>query len=150
MDEETLPDDHALSAIMPFIRYYLPEAKVIPILISGGLTKEDSEVLANKLSSFMTKDVIVVSSVDFSHYLTNSQAKAKDETTLQVMKEFDYRKLYLLNSDNLDSPPSIGILLMVMQKLGTRQMDLLYHSNSGEIQQDNFIQTTSYFEIAYH
>lgn len=150
VDEETLPNDHALSAIMPFIKYYLPDAKVVPILISGGLTQDDSELLANKLSSFITKDVIIVAPVDFSHYLTNSQAKEKDETTLQVLKEFNYRKLYLLNNDYLDSPPSIGVLLMVMQKLGTTDMDLIYHSNSGELQKDNFIQTTSYFEVAYH
>ncbi len=150
VDEETLPNDHALSAIMPFIKYYLPEAKVVPILISGVLTKDESEVLANKLSSFVTKDVVVVSSVDFSHYLTSSQAKEKDKTTFQVINEFNYRQLYLLNSGYLDSPPSIGVLLMVMQKLGTAQMDLLYNSNSGEIQQNSFIQTTSYFEAAFH
>ncbi len=150
VDEETLPNDHALSAIMPFIKYYLPRAKVVPILLSGGLTKDDSEILANKISSFITKDVIVIAPVDFSHYLTNSQAKEKDETTLQILKEFNYKKLYLLNNDYLDSPPSIGVLLMIMQKLKTTQMDLLYHSNSGEIQKDNFIQTTSYFEVAFY
>lgn len=150
VDEETLPNDQALSTIMPFIKYYLPDTKVVPILISGALTKDESEVLANKLSSFVTKDVIVVSSVDFSHYLTSSQAKEKDKITLQVIKEFNYRQLYLLNSEYLDSPPSIGVLLMIMRKLGTAQMDLLYNSNSGEIQQDNFIQITSYFEVAYH
>lgn len=149
LDEEVLPNDHAVSGIMPFIKYYLPQAKVVPILLSGKLNKNDSAVLANSLSKFITKDAVVVAAVDFSHYLTSSQAKKKDQTTLAVMKDFDYKQLYLLNNDYLDSPPSIGALLMVMQNLGTTKMDLLYHSNSGEMQKNDYIETTSYFEIAF-
>lgn len=150
VNEEILPSDHSLSGIMPFIKYYAPDTKVVPILLSGGLTKDESEVLANRLSTFVTKDVIVVASVDFSHYLTSGQAKEKDETTFQVIRNFDYRRLYLLNNDYFDSPSSVGIFLMMMQKLGTTKMDLLYHVNSGELQKDEYIQTTSYFSIAYH
>lgn len=150
VDEETLPNDQSLSGIMPFVKYYLPSAKVIPILLSGGLTKDESEVLASNLSDVITKDVVVIAPVDFSHYLTSAQAREKDETMIQVLKEFNYRRLYLLNNDYLDSPPSIGVLLMIMQKLGTTKMDLLSHTNSGELQNDEYIQTTSYFSITYH
>lgn len=148
-DEETLPNDHSLSGIMPFIRYYLPDAKVVPILLSGGFTKDESEVLANSLSNFMTKEVIVIAPVDFSHYLTSSQAKEKDEATLQVIKDFNYRRLYLFDNDYLDSPPSIGTFLMIMQKIGITKMDVLYHTNSGELQNNEYIQTTSYFSVVY-
>lgn len=150
VDEETLPNDQSLSSIMPFAKYYLPNVKVVPILLSGGLTKDESEVLSNSLSNLITKDVIVIASVDFSHYLTSTQAKERDETTLQVLKESNYRELYLLNNDYLDSPSSIGVLLMIMQRLGTTKMDLLFHTNSGELQNDEYLQTTSYFSIIYH
>lgn len=150
VDEETLPDDQSLSGIMPFIKYYLPNVKVVPILLSGGLTKDESQVLANSLSNFITKDAVVIAPVDFSHYLTSAQAKEKDEVTLQLLKEFNYRRLYLLNNDHLDSPPSIGVLLMIMQKLEATKVDVLFHTNSGELQNDEYLQTTSYFSITYH
>lgn len=149
-DEKTLPDDQAISAILPFIKFYLPESKIVPLLLSGTMTQNVSEILANKLSSLVTKDVIIVASVDFSHYLNSNQAKTKDKETLKVMNEFDFRKLFLFGNDYLDSPPSIAVLLMVMQKMGTTKSDLLFHSNSGELQFDNIIQTTSYFEMVYH
>ena len=149
VDEEVLPNDHALSALMPFIKYYMPNTKVVPILLSQKLSKEQSEVLADNLSKLVTKDIVIVASVDFSHYLTSRQAKEKDEITSEVMREFDYRKLYTLNSDYLDSPASIGTLLMVMQRLNTTNMDLLYHTNSGELQNNNQVETTSYFSILF-
>lgn len=150
VDEETLSNDHALSGIMPFIKYYLPDAKVVPILLSNWLGRDESEILANNLKTFMNKDTVLIASVDFSHYLTSNQAKEKDKITLQIIKNFDYRQLFLLNSDYLDSRPSIYILLTLMQKLKTTNMDLLYNTNSGELQKNEFIQTTSYFSLTYH
>lgn len=150
IDEETLPNDHALSALMPYIKYYMPNAKVVPILLSKKFTKEKSEVLVDNLSKLAKENIVIIASVDFSHYLTNSQAKEKDEISLEVMKDFDYRRLYSFNSDHLDSPPSIGTLLMFIQKLNTTNMDILYHTNSGELQNNNQIETTSYFSIFFH
>lgn len=150
VDEEVLPNDHAVAGIMPFIKYYLPNIKVVPILISGYTTQKEVEILASNLKDFMSEATVLVAPVDFSHYLTNDQAKEKDKVTLEVIENYDYRQLFTLNNDYLDSPPSIAALLMVMQKLGTTKMDLLHHTNSGELQKDNYIETTSYFSIIYY
>ena len=98
----------------------------------------------------MNKETVLVAPVDFSHYLRNKEAQEKDNITLEVLKNYDYRQLFALNNNYIDSPPSIAVLLMVMQKLGTTQMDVLYHTNSGELQKDDYIETTSYFSITYH
>ena len=123
---------------------------MVPILISGHTTQKEVEILASNLKDFIGEDTILVAPVDFSHYLTNDQAKEKDKVTLEVIKNYDYRQLFTLNNDYLDSPPSIAALLMVMQMLGTTKMDLLHHTNSGELQKDNYIETTSYFSIIYY
>lgn len=149
-DEEVLPNDHAVAGMMPFIRYYLPNTRVVPILISGFATQKEVEILAGNLKNVINKDTVLVAPVDFSHYLTSEQAKQKDKLTLEILKSYDYRQLFTLNNDYIDSPPAVATLLMVMQMLGTTKMDLLYHTNSGEIQRDNYIETTSYFSIAYH
>lgn len=150
VDEMVLPNDHALSGMMPFIRFYMPHAKVVPLLISGTLTQKDSELLAENITRLLNKNTVVIAPVDFSHYLTTSQANEKDKITLQTMKDFDYRKLYLMNNDYLDSPPSIGTFLMIMQKQHTTKMDLLFHANSGEMQNELGRETTSYFSTLYY
>ena len=146
-DEVVLPNDHAVAGIMPFIRYYLPETKVVPLLISGHTTQKEVDILARNLKSVMSKDIVLVAPVDFSHYLTNEQAKKRDKITLEILKKFDYRQLFTLNNDYVDSPPAIATFLMVMQMLGTTKMDLLFNTNSGELQKDDYIETTSYFSL---
>lgn len=150
IDEEVLSNEHSVAGMMPFIKYYLPNANVAPLIISNHITEGEAELLAENLINYAGKDTILVAPVDFSHYLTNEQAKEKDKLTLEVIKNYDYRQLFTLNNDYLDSPPSIAVLLMVMQRLGKTEMDILYHANSGELQKDNYIETTSYFSIVYY
>lgn len=150
IDEQTLPNDHAVAGSMPFIKFYMPETKVVPILLSGTMNESESEKLAEGLKDFIKVGIVIVAPVDFSHYLTNKQAKEKDEVTIGVLNSFDYRQLFSLNNDYMDSPPSIGTFLMVMQKEDATRMDLLYHNNSGELQKNDYIPTTSFFEIAYY
>lgn len=149
IDEQVLPNDHAVAGSLPYIKYYMPNVKVVPILLSGTMTKDESETLANNIEEFIKDGAILVAPVDFSHYLSAEQAKEKDELTFQVLKNFDYRQLFSLNNDYLDSPPSIGTFLMVMQKLGSTNMRVLYHTNTGELQNNNTMPTTSFFSIAY-
>lgn len=150
VDEEVLPGDHSVSGSIPFIKYYLPEANVVPIILKGGFSQKDAEVLAENLKQLMNEDVVVVAVVDFSHYLTSTEAKEKDEVTLKIMHNFDYSKLYTLNNDFLDSPPSIAVLLMLMQKINATKSEILFHTNSGELQKSSGTETTSYFSLAYY
>ncbi|MBI2593508.1 AmmeMemoRadiSam system protein B [Candidatus Daviesbacteria bacterium] len=150
IDEEVLPEDHSVSGILPFIKYYIGEGKVVPILLKRGFTEKESDILASNIEKLLDEDTVVIAAVDFSHYLTSEEAKKKDDVTLKIMQDFDYPNLYLLNNDYLDSPSSIGVLLKVMQKLGSTNSEVLFHTNSGEMQKNNGIETTSYFSIAYY
>jgi len=150
IDEDVLSKDQAVAGIMPFIKYYLPNTKVVPLLLSGFMTEVDTQILSSSLKNYLNKDTVIIATVDFSHYLTSQQAQEKDKTTLELLKNFDYRQLLSLNNDYLDSPSSIVVLLMAMQTLGAAKMELLYHTNSGEIQKNNSIEATSYFSIAYY
>lgn len=150
IDETNFPKDHAVAGIMPFVKHHLPNTKVVPLLLSGFMTKEDITVLSHRLKNYVGKDTVIAAAVDFSHYLTNPQAQEKDKTTFELMKSFNYDQLLSLNNDYLDSPPSIATLLMTMQDLNTTDMELLYHTNSGEMQKNDSIETTSYFSIAYY
>lgn len=150
IDEEVLPYDHAVSAILPFIKYYISNAKVVPVLLKRGFSENESDILASEIAGMVDEGTVIIASVDFSHYLTGEEAKKKDEITLKIMQDFDYPKLYPLNNDYMDSPPSIGVLLKVMQKLGSTNSKILFHTNSGELQKNSGIETTSYFSITYY
>src|SRR3989344_6065645 len=81
VNEDALPGDHSVSGSIPFMKYYLPEAKIVPIILKGGFSQKEAEVLAENLKQLVSDDVVVVAAVDFSHYLTSPQAKEKDKVT---------------------------------------------------------------------
>lgn len=150
VDEDTLSLEHSVVGIMPYIKFYLPNTRVVPLILSSRFDDALSSKLAQELYLLAEKNVIFVASVDFSHYLTRQQAHEKDKYTLRVMKNFDYKALYQLNNDYLDSPASIATLFKVMEKLGKSEFEVLYNTNSGELEKNDFIQTTSYFSLAFY
>ena len=150
VDEETLPNDHATSDLLPFIKFYMPQVKVVQLLVSKKFTISEAEALSGELSIYAKEGVIVVASTDFSHYLTAGQANIKDEETLRIIDNFDYNTLFSFNSDHVDSPGSLAVLLMTMQKIGKTNQEILNHANSATINPNFDSFTTSYFSIFYH
>jgi AmmeMemoRadiSam system protein B len=150
IDESVLGEEHSIGGIAPYIKYYIPEAKITPIILKSSTTKDQINYMSDLIAKIAKdKDTVVIASVDFSHYLTASQARTKDVTTLKAMQGYDNDKILTLNNDYLDSPPSIAMMLEIMQKLQTTNQELLNHTNSGDLEQDFIGQTTSYFSIGF-
>ena len=149
VDEVVLPDDHAVSGIIPFVKYYLPNTQVVPLLLSGYISDEEIDNLVNSLSNQMGNDVVFVAAVDFSHYLTSKESKEKDEITWGLINNRDYFNLRSLNNSYLDSPASIVVLLKVMDKLDVSNLELLHHTNSGEMVRNESVEVTSYFVAGF-
>lgn len=150
IDNTVLPNDHAVAGSLPFLKYYLPHTKIVPLLLSGFMKIDDAEMLSRNLEKIIDKDTIVISAVDFSHYLSIEEADKNDEVSLALIKDNDYRKIMSLNNDYLDSPASIVTLLMTMKSLKTDQMSVLHHDNSGKITKNNREGTTSYYSIIFY
>jgi AmmeMemoRadiSam system protein B len=150
IDEINFPNDYSVSGIIPFVKYYLPDTKVVPLLLSENMNEEDIRALSNSLSKYLNKDTIIVAAVDFSHYLTSLQAQEKNKVTLEAMQNFDYKQIISFKSDYLDSSSSIVTLLMTMKTLGTTEMDLLYNTDSGMANKSSTDKVTSYFSIAFY
>jgi AmmeMemoRadiSam system protein B len=148
--EDVLENEHSVSGIMPFIKKFMPETQVVPIILSAWTKENECQKLANSLEPKLNQDSVLIASVDFSHYLSMAEANKKDIETLEVIKNFEYQRLYELNNDYLDSPPTICTLLKTLQLKGTTQMEVLHHTNLGELVNRNDIETTSYYSILYY
>lgn len=150
IDNNVLPGDHAVAGSIPFIKYYIPDAKVVPILLSGFMTLDDVSKLSQSISKITDDNTIVVAPVDFSHYLSVEQADKNDKIILSYIKSFDYSRIMSLNNDFLDSPPSITTLLMVMQTLNAKKISVLQHDNSARVVKNMNEATTSYYSIIFY
>lgn len=111
--------EHSISTLAGFIKYYLPETKIVPIVLKRNTTKEKAEKLAEALSESLPERSLVVASIDFSHHLNETTADFHDTFSLSVIKSFDYDRLHKLE---VDSPSSMYVLLKYLEKRGAQKM----------------------------
>jgi len=149
LDENALSTEHSVGALMPYLKYHAPQARVVPIIVHKDVSLTEMRRLADLLAPLLGPDCVLVASIDFSHYLTRAEAEAKDVTTLRVIRDFNIPALQEMGPDHIDSPASLGLLMLAMQQQGISQPELVAHTNSGVIIGSDLIETTSYFTFTY-
>lgn len=143
-------NDQSITVPSEFIKKYLPNSKIIPYVLKRNTPISEIESLSQKISPEVKKgDAIIIASVDFSHNLTSNEADKRDDVTISAIKNSDYQKLMSLNSEYLDSPASIVLLLIVMDSLGKKDFTVLAHTNSAHLLGPSVTSTTSYFTILF-
>ncbi|MBI4137524.1 AmmeMemoRadiSam system protein B [Candidatus Roizmanbacteria bacterium] len=148
-EDEIVQQEHSVYPLMPIVKKYLPNTTVVPLIISNHMTKNEIMALAGVLSEKSNDTTVVVAAVDFSHYLKLSEAERNDETTISHIRQGNVDQILTLDNAYLDSPASIAILMVVMEKQGA-QPSVLNHTNSGEMLSDPHAETTSHFEVVYY
>lgn len=149
-DFELLENDHSVAALIPYVKYYMPEAKVVPLLLHGNLGIKKSKLLAEQICKAAgNKKIVIVGSVDFSHYLPPDRADIMDEITLKAVKEKNFDAINQMGNDNLDCPPAIITVLEAMDIAGAKKMKVTGHSNSARIAGVHSDSTTSHFTIVF-
>jgi AmmeMemoRadiSam system protein B len=148
-DDAVFSAEHSIGNLMPFIKYYLPQAKVVPLILHYDVTKKEAGVLADLLTELIGERGVILASVDFSHYLERRQAEEKDRETMEALKAWDYGQLFKMGNDHLDSPASLATLLLAMERLGLEEFDLVDNTNSGVLLGNDLIETTSYFTLVF-
>lgn len=150
VDEGAIAGEHSIAAIVPYIKYYLPDSAIVPIMLHPDLTEREAENLADLLLQNTGSRDVLVASVDFSHYLTGKEAMQRDAVTLKAIGDRDYARLLKMGDEYLDSPPSLVALMKAMDKAGAGSMTVLHHSNSARILERGLEETTSYFTLICH
>jgi len=144
LEPDVLTYEHSVAGIIPAVRRYLPEAKVVPLILRGGLSAEDIERLARALTPLVDEGTVVVAAVDFSHGLPASAAHQRDSETLALLRASDWAPLLRWGNEHLDSPASVAVLMETVGRLGAARFEPRGNSNSGEVSGDFASPVTSY------
>jgi hypothetical protein len=150
LEPEVLTYEHSVAGIVPAVRRYLPEAKVVPLILRGGLTAGDVERLATALTPLVDEGTVVVAAVDFSHGLPASVARQRDGETLALLSASDWAPLLRWGNEHLDSPASVAVLVETVGRLGATRFELKANSNSGEVSGAAASPVTSYIVGYFH
>jgi AmmeMemoRadiSam system protein B len=141
-EEEPFVYEHSIGAIVPFVAHYLPEAKLVPIVLRRETNPVELDVLVKELIRILPEDAIVIASVDFSHHLNRLGADFHDQASFSAIKSFDLERVFNLE---IDSPPSIYTLLSYLDAKGAQKMSLVEKNSTDYTGNPDSKDVTSYF-----
>ena len=99
--------EHGIAALLPFVRHFFPNAKIVPIAISYSATREDCDRALALLGTLVGARTLVVQSTDYSHYLRADIARQRDQETLNIIAANDADAVFrLIQPDHMDSRAS--------------------------------------------
>lgn len=151
LHNEGMRREHGVYNIIPFVKHFLPDAKVVPITLRFATPANDQNLLVGILSKWLERDtdVVVVASIDFSHYLSSEEAQKKDEETRAAIERYDFSEIASYRSDHVDTPAGLAVFLRTMRLLGADHQTVLRYDNSGQTLNRPFAKTTSHFLITF-
>jgi MEMO1 family protein len=127
-DEGPFSREHSISALVGFMKYHLPDAKIVPIILKRNANQSEVRNLAEKLDGILPNDSIVVASVDFSHHLSGLASKYHDEKSISVISSFDFERIF---GSEIDSPGSVYALERYLELKHAQKMSY-ENTNSAE------------------
>ncbi len=144
-EEIPFEKEHSISALVGFIKYYLPKAKIAPIILKRNTSSREAEQLARSLNDILPEKAVVVASVDFSHHLSSVAADFHDEVSVSAIKSFDYNRLYNLE---IDSPASVDVLLRYLESRDSQKM-IYENINSAGFSNNPGLKDVTSYAFAY-
>jgi poly-gamma-glutamate synthesis protein (capsule biosynthesis protein) len=132
-DEKPFDQEHSVGSQMLLISKLFPDARIVPIILRSSLTNETAKAFGRVLAQSVDENTFIVASVDFSHYLSERQARPIDYLSANVLGALN------LNSTNLieaDSVQSLTTLMSYLDAKGASQYADLQIRNTGDYNDD--------------
>lgn len=134
--------EHSIGSLVGYIKDALPQAEFVPIILRADVTPGEAADLAERLAQASAdKKLLVLASVDFSHYQPVVAADLHDLASRAAIENFDFARVYGLE---IDSPPSIYALLKYLSGVGAEKSQLKFATNSGRLAPATADNTTSH------
>jgi AmmeMemoRadiSam system protein B len=126
IDDRIIEEDHSAASQMPFIKYYLPDVQVVPLLISKMARVDEMDAIAEAIYEIgKKKKVFLLCSVDFSHYEPIEKTAVYDKETESAILNEDFNQLRSFDNAHVDSPESLYILARYGSYFADRKIELL-------------------------
>ena len=147
-ESDLFKQEHGIAAVLPFVKYFFPDARIVPIVASYGSTRADWDAAVAMLEALVEPGTLVVQSTDYSHYLTQQVAVRRDQETLNVIAANDVDTLAQLRQpDHMDSKGSQYIQMRLQD--GKKARATVIASRSSAEYSSIGSATTSYIVTAY-
>jgi hypothetical protein len=141
IDEPSHEEEHSIEVQMPFIKYRFPRAQVVPVMM-GEQDPAHAAAVVEKIvaAQRLTKrDIRVVASSDFSHYVPEAQAKDGDLYAIEALTRLDVKEFYRRIREKRVTACGYGpisVMVSVCLCMGAREGRLIRYGTSGDVTGD--------------
>lgn len=132
-DDQAHYFEHSIEVQLPFIQYLSNDFSFVPICMA--FQDLDAAVSLGELVAKASKDrdVVVVASTDFSHYVTAATAKVKDSKALKAIESMDPKRLYDVVMDENISMCGYGPVMAMLVACRGGRARILKYATSGDV-----------------
>lgn len=133
-------DEHSIEVQLPFLQYFFPKIKIVPIVVSGADFKVYDEI--GKAIARAIKEVqksLIVASSDMTHYEPREKAKTNDNLAIEAILKLDgeelLKRIEKFNITMCGYGPTVAMLSATKQ-LGAKEARLIKYQTSGDTSGD--------------
>jgi len=136
-DEYSHRDEHSIEVQVPFIKYRFPRAQIAPVMM-GQQDYASALQLAKKILAAVRltkREVRIVASSDFSHYVPEEKAKSDDLYAIEPLKTLDTKEFYRRIEERGVTACGYGPIAAMVTAcagLGAKAAELIRYATSGE------------------
>lgn len=125
--------EHSIEVQLPFLQYIKRDIKIVPI--SMGFQDFETAVDTAKAvkKAIAGKDVCIIASSDFSHYIPPEKARQLDAMVIEKILALDPKGMYSTVTSNDISMCGYGPVMTMLLICEGKQAKLLKYANSGDV-----------------
>ena len=142
IDEASHEDEHSVEVQVPFIKYRFPRARIAPVMM-GDQSYAAATAVGERILAAIKKtrrDVRIVASSDFSHYVPEEKAKDNDLWAIEPLKTLDTEEFYRRIAERRITACGYGpitAMVVACAGLGAKAAELIRYATSGETTGDH-------------
>ena len=141
-DADAHMSEHSLEVQLPFIQFFNPDCKIVPISNTYFASFGELEELGKSVASAVKEqdeDILIVASTDMSHQVTQETAEEKDFSAIQKILDLDARGLYdTVKTEQISmcGYQATTAALVAANELGAKKAELIKYQTSGDVTGD--------------
>lgn len=128
-DETSFGLEHSIDSQLLLISKLFPNARVVPLIFRSNISNKTARAFGEVLAEVARDDVFIVGSVDFSHYLSEAQARPLDHLSASVLGAATSQFGGLVEAD---STQALVALMSFIEVRGANSNVDLQISNTGD------------------
>ena len=129
--------EHSIEVQLPFLQYFKPDIKLVPIILSyysESAYKEIGKEIAAAIQE-LDKEVVIIASSDMTHYEPQDSAQKKDTKAIEAVLDLNEDELLKrvdeLNISMCGYAPAVS-LISAARELGATSAELVKYQTSGD------------------